>query len=212
MITPPQNQNGQAGTQQGSASGARAGTTGNGNDEQRLKDSAKHLGEQARDEGKQRVEEARGTAAGKVDTLADSVKAAASQLSENDIGHLSEYVSDLAENMSRLSTSLREKSGDEMLRDVTRLARENPALFITGSLAIGFGLSRFARASGRHDHSSDSETGRDTARTSGSYDAGTTYGTTGTTTGSGSDLAGTTGVTGTTASTDSSYTTRGGTH
>lgn len=212
MITPPQNQNGQPGTHQGSASGARAGTTGNGNDEQRLKDSAKQLGEQARDEGKQRVEEARGTAAGKVDTLADSVKAAASQLSENDIGHLSEYVSDLAENMSRLSTSLREKSGDEMLRDVTRLARENPALFITGSLAIGFGLSRFARASGRHDHSSDNDTDRDAARTSGSYDSGATYGTTGTTTGSGSDLAGTTGVTGTTASTGSSYTTRGGTH
>src|SRR5690554_3898301 len=107
MITPPQNQNGQSGARQNSGPGAGAGVAGNSNEEQRLKDSAKQLGEQAREEGKQRVEEARGTAAGKVDTLADSVKAAASQLSENDIGHLSEYVSDLADNMSRLSTSLR---------------------------------------------------------------------------------------------------------
>ena len=109
--------------------------------------AAMNLGEQAQAEGKAGVEHLRATAAEKVDTLAGSMQAAASELRRDDVGHLSGYVADLANGMSRFSSGLRNKSGDEMLRDVGRLARENPALFITGSIAIGFGLARFARAS-----------------------------------------------------------------
>lgn len=128
-------------TASGSASDAGRG---DGSD---LKHSAHDLGEQAKTEGKARVADARRTAADKVDTLADSAQAAAAQLRDDDIGHLSEYVSSLADSMTRLSSSLREKSGDEVLRDIGRLARENPALFVTGGVAVGFGLARFARAS-----------------------------------------------------------------
>ena len=135
MITPQQNQYGQAGT---------GGDAAHGSD---LKGSARALGEQAKMEGKTRVEGARRTAADKVDTLADSAQVAAERLRNDDIGHLSDYVTDLANSMTRLSSSLREKSGDEVLREVGRLARENPALFVTGSVAVGFGLARFARAS-----------------------------------------------------------------
>jgi len=134
MITPEQNQYGQTAT----------GTGGDGHD---LKHSARDLGEQAKSEGKAKVEDARRTAADKVDTLADSAQAAAARLRDDDIGHLSEYVSSLADSMTKLSSSLREKSGDEVLRDIGRLARENPALFVTGGVAVGFGLARFARAS-----------------------------------------------------------------
>jgi hypothetical protein len=35
------------------------------------------------------------------------------------------------------------------MRDVRRLAQRNPTLFIAGSIAVGFGLSRFAKASGQ---------------------------------------------------------------
>jgi hypothetical protein len=42
---------------------------------------------------------------------------------------------------------MRGKSAEEMLQQAGRLARENPALFVTGSVAVGFGLSRFLRAS-----------------------------------------------------------------
>lgn len=125
--------------------GSGGGTVrGDGSD---LKHSAHDLGEQAKVEGKARVADARRTAADKVDTLADSAQAAAAQLRDDDIGHLSEYVSSLADSMTKLSSTLREKSGDEVLRDIGRLARENPALFVTGGVAVGFGLARFARAS-----------------------------------------------------------------
>ncbi len=49
--------------------------------------------------------------------------------------------------MGRLSSDLREKSGDEILRDVNRLARQNPGMFVAGGLAVGFGLARLMKAS-----------------------------------------------------------------
>lgn len=139
-----------------------AATPGSGSDATRgdggdLKHSAHDLGEQAKAEGKDQVADARRTAADKVDTLADSAQAAAAQLRDDDIGHLSEYVSNLADSMTRLSSTLREKSGDEVLRDIGRLARENPALFVTGSVAVGFGLARFARASEKRRMRQDTE-------------------------------------------------------
>lgn len=149
MITPQQNQYGQNAT--GTGGDAARG------DSEELKSSARELGEQAKAEGKARVAEARRTAADKVETLADSAAAAAAQLRRDDIGHLSEYVADLADSMTRLSSNLRQKSGDEMLREVGRLAREKPALFLTGSVAIGFGLVRFARSSEKRRLQADTQ-------------------------------------------------------
>jgi len=111
--------------------------------------SAEDLRKQATAEAGARADELRESTAHKADTLADSVEAAARELSNDDIGHMSEYVSDLAEQLRNVSGTLRDKSGDELLHDVGRLAREKPAVFLAGAVAIGFGLGRFARSSQR---------------------------------------------------------------
>jgi hypothetical protein len=110
-------------------------------------EAAKDVAEQLKSEGKAQVDQYRDVAADKIDTLADSVKAAASKLEGDDVGHLSGHIADMADSMSRLSDGLRNKSTDQILHDVSRIARENPALFVAGSIAVGFGLTRFARAS-----------------------------------------------------------------
>ncbi len=115
--------------------------------EENIKDKAGTLAGEAKSEAQAKVDKMRDTAADKVDTLAESAKAAASELKGDDIGHLSDYVSDLAQSLGQLSSNMREKTGDDLLHEVSRLARDNPALFVTGSIAIGFGLSRFAKAS-----------------------------------------------------------------
>ena len=84
--------------------------------------------------------------AGVVDGIADSIDAAARNLDQEDMTRLSGYVHDMAQSLTGFSRDLREKSGDEMLQDIKRIAHRNPALFLGGSVAIGFGLSRFARA------------------------------------------------------------------
>ncbi|HET6805689.1 MAG TPA: hypothetical protein VFH59_09645 [Frateuria sp.] len=110
-------------------------------------DGADEMAERMRAEGQEQVRHYRNVAADKVDTLADSVKAAAAEMRDDDVAHLSRHVSDMAGGLSRMAAGLREKSADELLHDVRRIARENPTLFIAGSIAIGFGLTRFARAS-----------------------------------------------------------------
>lgn len=112
-----------------------------------VRNKAGELANQVKAEADSKLGELRSEAAGKVSTLADSAKAAARELEGSDLGQLSGYVMRMADSMTRLSGSLREKSGDDLLREVSRLARENPALFIGGGIAIGFGLSRLAKAS-----------------------------------------------------------------
>ena len=148
MITPPQN------TPQGGGYGpVSPGDSGRSSSEdmdraaRRLGKEARHLGDEARTKGREELEGLRGTAADNLEKLAEGAQAAASTLQRDDVGHLSEYVSDMATRMTSFSSTLRNQSGDEILRDVSRMARENPALFVTGSVAVGFGLARFARAS-----------------------------------------------------------------
>lgn len=111
---------------------------------------AKQAAEQVKTQGKEQLNSYRDTAADEIEKVAQGVKAAAAELEGQDQAGLSHYVSDMAQSMVKLADNLRGKSVDQLVGEVNRLARDNPALFITGSIALGFGLTRFARASARH--------------------------------------------------------------
>lgn len=99
-----------------------------------------------RDDMHRTVDDARKGAADRVEGIADSIDAAADHLDDEDMSRLSGYVHDMASTLGELAQDLQRKSGDEMLRDVKQMAHRNPALFLGGSVALGFGMSRFARA------------------------------------------------------------------
>jgi hypothetical protein len=112
-----------------------------------LQDDAKALFDTAREQGSEHLDEYRERAADEIENLARSATSAAEQLQDNDTLGLSHYITDVADGLGSFAGSLRGKSADELLQQVGRLARDNPALFLTGSIALGFGLSRFMRAS-----------------------------------------------------------------
>ncbi len=112
-----------------------------------LQDDAKALLDTAREQGAEHLEHYREGAADQLESLARSASSAAEQLQENDTLGISHYISDVADSLGDFAGSLRGKTADELLQQAGRLARENPALFVTGSIALGFGLSRFLRAS-----------------------------------------------------------------
>ncbi|WP_256218846.1 hypothetical protein [Pseudomonas sp. P1.31] len=101
----------------------------------------------------------RDTAADQIEALAQGAKSFVSELEDKDSLGMSDYLSDMAESMTGLAGNLRGKSAEQLLHDAADLARSNPALFIAGSIAVGFGLSRFLKAgtgaavtvSGHHD-------------------------------------------------------------
>jgi hypothetical protein len=88
----------------------------------------------------------RDTAADQIEALAEGAKSFVSELESKDALGMSDYLSDMAQSMSGLAGSLRGKSAEQLLHDSADLARNNPALFIAGSIALGFGLSRFLKA------------------------------------------------------------------
>jgi hypothetical protein len=89
------------------------------------------------------------TAADELEKIAEGARAAACELEEQDEPTLSTYVLDAADHLFKFADQLRGKSAEQLFHEADRLARDNPALFLAGSVAVGFGLTRFARASGR---------------------------------------------------------------
>ncbi len=132
-----------------SATDQSASSTGTGHVTEDAKAKAKQAADEVKTQGKSQLEGYRETAADELEKVAQSAKAAAQELEGQDRLGLSNYVSTMAQSMVRLSDDLRGKSVDELFQDVNRLARDNPGLFIAGSVALGFGLTRFARASGK---------------------------------------------------------------
>ncbi|GAB3393872.1 hypothetical protein [Azotobacter armeniacus] len=88
------------------------------------------------------------SAADELEKIAEGARAAACELEEQDEQRLSNYVLDAADRLFKFADQLRGKSAEQLFHEANRLAKDNPALFLTGSIAVGFGLTRFARASG----------------------------------------------------------------
>jgi hypothetical protein len=114
-----------------------------------LQDDAQAALAGIKEQGATQFEHYRDSAAQQIETLAQSAQTAADQIEDDggDALGLSHYVTDIAQSMTTLASDMRGKSIDQLLQQAGKLARDNPALFITGSVALGFGLSRFLKAS-----------------------------------------------------------------
>ncbi|WP_273805692.1 MULTISPECIES: hypothetical protein [unclassified Pseudomonas] len=140
-------------TAQGSTLQAKDGTSAEAHLHD-LKEVAKDTVQDAKQEGAAHFEHYRDTAADQLGAIAQGAQAAADELEDKDTLGLAHYVSDMAQSLTGLAEDLRGKSAEQLLHQAGTLARENPALFLTGSIAIGFGLSRFLKASSQPDTSS----------------------------------------------------------
>ncbi|KUM43306.1 hypothetical protein AR540_03680 [Pseudomonas sp. EpS/L25] len=101
----------------------------------------------AKQQGAAHYDHYRDSAADQLEAIAHSAQTAAEDLDGKDTLGLAHYVSDMAQSLTGLAEDLRGKSAEQLLQQAGTLARENPALFLTGSIAIGFGLSRLLKAS-----------------------------------------------------------------
>lgn len=112
-----------------------------------MKAKAEQASREVKTKGREQLEAQESRAADKMDRVAEATDAAADELARREeTAVLSHYVSELADGIGSLSSSLRQKNTDELIHDANRLARNNAGLFLLGSVAIGFGLSRIAKA------------------------------------------------------------------
>ena len=168
-------QDGRAGStnsQPGSSDAIRHGTQELKHDTEELRNKATEVAKEATREGQAQVDQYRNVAAQKVDTIAESVKAAAAKLQEGDAGQWSSQIAGMADSMAKFAQGLREKSADEVMHDMNRLARENPAIFVGSAVAIGFGLTRLMRATAQPRLQEETPRSNDAPGTSSGHSSG----------------------------------------
>lgn len=115
-----------------------------------ISDEAGALLGEARLKGSEQYEHYRDSAADQLDSLKEGAKSAATSLEGHDSLGLSQYLSQAAECVGSFAEQVRHESAESLLQRGAQLARNNPALFLAGSVAVGFALSRFLGASASH--------------------------------------------------------------
>jgi hypothetical protein len=113
---------------------------------QDLGNKAREASRQFTGKGKEQAEALSSKAADALEDVEAAAEAQAEELERRGWSNLSEYIHDMANGIGGLAENLRHKSVDEVVRDASQLAQRNTGLFLLGSIAIGFGLSRFVKA------------------------------------------------------------------
>jgi hypothetical protein len=107
--------------------------------------SPRKVADRLKDEGKQRLERGKATAAEQVDQVANALKNAGDELGGQST--LGNYANQFAGSIGRLGSRLRDSSIEDLATDMQAAARRNPGLFVLGGLTLGIVLARLAKAS-----------------------------------------------------------------
>jgi len=82
-------------------------------------------------------------------SVVQAVRQSTQQLRDQDHDVIARYVEQAADQIERVSQQIRNKEVGELMSDVQRLARRQPALFIGGAFALGLIGARFFKSSAR---------------------------------------------------------------
>jgi len=102
---------------------------------------------QARDQVKTQLEGQKDRATETLGTVAEAIRASSEHLRSHEAAPISEYAERIAATVDGFAGSLRNKTVDDMFRDVEGFARRQPALFLGAAFAVGFIAARFLKSS-----------------------------------------------------------------
>lgn len=121
---------------------------------------ANRFAEEAKQRGRGMLEEQKGNAVNQLSGFASVLRETASKCAEReDQRTAARALEQAAGGLERFADGLRSRDVDSLMDQATRLARQQPAMFIGGTIAAGFLLSRFLKSSAErpHGHSYDDE-------------------------------------------------------
>jgi len=105
------------------------------------------VADSATEAGKQRLDTGIGRAADQVEQVGEALGEAAGRLRSSDqLGGLAAYTGRLADALGQLAERIRTRSVDDLTVEARQAARNNPVLFLAGSVAVGFALTRILKA------------------------------------------------------------------
>ena len=119
------------------------------------RDDARALVDRARETALSALERQKAEAANQIDGIAKALKAAADALQEQEVGPAAVYAGRAAESLSSMAEALNHQDLQSLLQRTRDMARRQPALFVGGAVALGFGLARFLKTSAEEDTSDE---------------------------------------------------------
>ena len=127
------------------------GTSGQTKQEiERTRREASHIAsdaaEAARERGREQFDTAKNRTADRAEEIADAIESTASELDSGNGDNISGYGHSMAEMMRRFAGGLREQDIEDFASELAGFARRSPGSFLAGSVALGFGVSRFLKA------------------------------------------------------------------
>jgi hypothetical protein len=114
---------------------------------QKAEEAASALGQQAGQMAQAQVERRKHRVAEGVHTVGEALRLGAQQLRQRGEPKDTQYVERLAGQVDRVSGFLERGNTREMARDVEHFARQNQALFLSGTFALGLLGARFLKSS-----------------------------------------------------------------
>ncbi len=112
-------------------------------------DLAEEAKRAARDRAISEAERGKHSASRAVSDSAKALDRAAETLNEQGQVTMAQTTSSIASSLSDFAERLEGRNTDELVHDITNMARRNPELFILGGIGAGLILSRFFKASAR---------------------------------------------------------------
>lgn len=113
----------------------------------KVKQDAKEATREAKYAAKEKTEQGMDKATHELDSISEAIDAAASKLDDENKEGLAQYAYRASKGIAQLAENLQNRSVEDLADEAKRRARSNPGLFLLGSVALGFGLSRFMKAS-----------------------------------------------------------------
>jgi len=112
--------------------------------------------DQAKQQATSQLSSQKDRAADSLGTVADALRQTGKHLHENDQHGLEHYANKAAERVEQVSGQLREKDVQEIVRDVERYARRQPALFLGGAFVLGLLGARFLKSTAQREDDGES--------------------------------------------------------
>ena len=112
------------------------------------KRQANRLASEAKQRGRSMIDQQKGNAANQLSGIASALRQTASQCAEReDQRTTGRALEQAASGLERFAETLRNRDVDSLFDQAATMVRRQPALFIGGTIAVGFLLSRFAKSS-----------------------------------------------------------------
>jgi hypothetical protein len=114
---------------------------------QQAQETAGQVAQQAWRQTSSVLETQRGRAAQSLTAMGQALRQSGQELRRSDMGPMGQVPERLADQVDTVAGYVSSRSVDELIADAEQFARDNPALFVAGTVALGVFIARFLKSS-----------------------------------------------------------------